>query len=149
MRDESGLDFGGRNVDAAHLQHVITASGVDVVASFIDVIFVTAAYPGAQESLRCFLAIAPVGVCSSRSTDVQLANLPGGDGLTILIDQPELIAGHRRAGSAVTNVSGAIGQKDVQHLRGADTVQNVHAKVALPALADVSRQRLAGGDTSS
>lgn len=57
----------------------------------------------------------------------------------------DVVARHRRAGRAVAHLPRTIRKKDVQHFGRADTVENFAAEVRGEALADVLRQRLAGG----
>jgi hypothetical protein len=76
--------------------------------------------------------------------DVQVAGLAVGHRAAVVAAQFDVVARHRPAGGAVAHPLGPVGQEDVQHLGGADAVHDVHAEVALEALAQFGRQRLAG-----
>ena len=58
------------------------------------------------------------------------------------VHQPQIISGHRDAGSPINDITGAVGQEDMQHLGRADTVKDANAHVPFPAAPDVLRQRL-------
>jgi hypothetical protein len=73
-----------------------------------------------------------------------IARLAIGHRAAVLAAQRDLVARHRPAGGAIAHALRPVGQEDVQHLGGADAVDDVHAEVALEALAQFGRQGLAG-----
>ncbi len=64
----------------------------------------------------------------------------------MLVDDARLVAGHRLAGRAVTDIAGTVRQERVEHLGRAEAVEHVDACDLAPALADMRGQGLAGGD---
>ena len=81
--------------------------------------------------------------------DVKIARLSVRNRPPILAAQLDLVARHRPAGRAVAHLVRAVGEEDVQHLGRADAVDDVDAEMALEALADLGRQRFAGGGDES
>ena len=63
--------------------------------------------------------------------------------MAVFAAQLDLVAGHGLACGAVAYIVRAVGEKDVQHLGGANAVHNVRAKVGLEALGNLGRQGLA------
>src|SRR5882672_7841911 len=82
MRDESGFDLGGRDVDARDLQHVVGAPAVYVVAVPVQAVLVTALRPASHESAAAFLVVVPVAGGARRPADLQLSHL------ALLLEQP-------------------------------------------------------------
>jgi len=70
-------------------------------------------------------------------------NLTIGNGTALLIEQANLVSRHRLAGSAVANRSGAVRQKNMQHLGRADAIENFDAGAFAEARPDLFRQSLA------
>ena len=62
------------------------------------------------------------------------------------VDDAHFVAGHRAAGRARSDVAGPVADEDVQHLRGADAVEDVEPHTVAPSLQQRLRQRLAGRD---
>ena len=60
-----------------------------------------------------------------------------------LVDYARLVARHELAATARPHRARAIRDEDVQDLRAADPVQDLHAEALAPALEDRRRQRLA------
>ena len=81
--------------------------------------------------------------------DVKIARLAVRRRPPVLAAQFDLVARHRPAGRAVAHLVRAVGEEDVQHLGRADAVDDVDAEMALEALADLGRQRFAGGGDES
>ena len=77
--------------------------------------------------------------------DVKVARLAVGNGAPVLAAQLDVVARHRPAGRAVAHLVRPVGDEDVQHLGRADAVDDVDAEMTLEALADLGRQRFAGG----
>ena len=145
MLHQRRLDLERGDPDAAHLQHVVAAAGVGVVAVGVAHVLVAALGPAALEGLARLLAVAPVHQGRARALDVEVADLAVGDRAAVLAAQLDLVALDRLAGGAVAHVAEPVGEEHVQHLGRADAVDDRRAEVALEALADLRRQRLAGG----
>src|SRR4051812_26390585 len=149
VRDERRLDFRRRHPDTRDLQHVIGAAAVGVEAIRIDAVLVAALGPAADERAAALLAVVPVVGRRRRTGDLQLAEFALLHRIALLVDEAQLIARHRLAGRAVAQVAGPIGKENVQHLRRADTVEDVDAGSLLEALRDLRRQRFARGDAGA
>ena len=57
--------------------------------------------------------------------------------------ESQRVAGHRAPRAAVAHLARTVGQEDVQHLGGADAVQDLAAECFGPAFADLGRQGFA------
>src|ERR687892_160781 len=93
MGYEGRFHLGRRDIDAAHLEHVVGASAVDVIAVLVDAVLVAAARPGTLEgvlgraaatstaSTRTAILVAaarprtPVHDRRGRAADLELAEL--------------------------------------------------------------------------
>src|ERR1019366_4893741 len=137
------LDLEGRDPDAAHLEHVVAAPGIGVVAVGVARILVAALGPAALEGLARALAVAPVHECRAGTPDVEIADLAVGDGPAVFAAQLDLVALDRLAGGAVANIARPVRDEDMQHLGRADAVDDGDAELPLEALTDLAGQRLA------
>ncbi len=150
MALQHALDLERRDIHAGDLQHVVAPAAVDEIAVVVLDIFVAGARPFAEERRARLLAVVPIHHRAGRSAHLQLAHLAAlGDDVAVVIDQPEVVAGHRLAGGAVFHVAGAVRQEDMQHLGRAEAVEDVDAVALAPAPADLGRQRFAGGDAAA
>lgn len=150
VRDERGLDLDRRHPDAAHLEHVVRAAAVGVVAVLVEGVLVAAARPGAMEGVLGLLALVPVHERRGRAADLELAELARlGDDVALVIEEAHLVAGNRLAGRAVAHLAGAIGEEDVQHFGRADAVQDLDPGALGPALAEIGGKRFAGRGADS
>src|SRR4029077_14497382 len=104
------FDLERRDIDAADLEHVVGPAAVGVVAVAIDDVFLTAARPRAQKRGEASRAIVPEIGRAVRSAYLQLADLAGRGVLAGLVDDAQLVSGHRLAGGAVAHVATAIRQ---------------------------------------
>src|SRR2546422_981247 len=77
VRDERGLDFNRRNVDAAHLQHVVGPAAVDVVAPFVHAVLIAASRPRTEEGVLGALALVPIHDGRGRPLDLELTEFTG------------------------------------------------------------------------
>src|SRR5258706_571083 len=142
MRDESGFDLGGRDVDARDLQHVVGAPAVYVVAVPVQAVLVAALRPASHESAAAFLVIVPIACSARRPADLQLSHLSLLCRVAALVHQAQLVARHRFARGAVAQVARPVGEEDVQHLGRPDSVQDLQPGPLLPALRDLRREGL-------
>jgi hypothetical protein len=93
VRDERRLHFHRRDVDAAHLEHVVGAPAVGVVAVLVEAVLVAASRPRPLEGVLGLLALVPVHERGGRPADLQLAKLPGlRDEPALFIEQAHFIA---------------------------------------------------------
>src|SRR5687767_12377564 len=146
MRHERRLHLGRRHIDAAHLEHVVGAAAVDVIAVLVDAVLVAAARPRTLEGVLRFLALVPVHDRGGRAADLQLAQLARlGDDAALIVDKAKPVAGYRLPRAARTYVAGTVGKEDVQHLGGADAIQQLGTGALGPALEDFWGKRFAGG----
>ena len=86
------LDLERRDPDAAHLEHVVAAAGVGVVAVGVAHVLVAALGPAALEGLARLLAVAPVHQRRARALDVEVADLAVGDRPAVVAAQLDLVA---------------------------------------------------------
>src|SRR5690606_27630267 len=105
-----------RDVDAAHLEHVVAAAAVGVVAVLAAGVLVAAAGPFAGEGVLGLAAAVPVHQGGAGPVDLQLADLAGAAFAAVVADDAQLVTRHRLAGGAVAHPARAVGQEDVQHL---------------------------------
>ena len=100
------LDLERRDVDAADLKHVVAAAAVDKVALLVLDIFVAGARPFAQESRPRLLAIVPIHQRAGRPAHLQFAHLAARfDDTAVVVDEADVIAGHRPPGGAVCDLA--------------------------------------------
>src|SRR6267142_5727573 len=113
MRDQRRLDLGRRDIHAAHLQPVVAAPAIDVIAVLVLVIFVAGAGPIAIEGRPAALAVVPVARRTGRAVDQEVADLAARDPPAFLVDNLQRIAGERPAGGAVAHLARPVAEKDV------------------------------------
>src|SRR5258708_11353722 len=94
MRDESGFDPGGGEVDARALQHVVRTPAVYVVAVLVQAVLVTALRPASHERVAALLIIVPVAGGARRPADLQLSHLALFYVVSVLVHQAHLVALH-------------------------------------------------------
>jgi hypothetical protein len=70
---------------------------------------------------------------------LQLADAAGWNRSSLIVHHSELVAGYGGAGRPVTHFTRAVGEEDMQHLRGSDAVEDVDAKASGPTLAYIPR----------
>ncbi len=109
-------------------------------------VFVARMGPFAREGTLALGTLVPVAFGSRRPADHQLADFADAELASLLIDDLCVIAGHRLAGRAEADLAGPVADENVQHLGRADAVQDVGSDDLAPALTEIGRQRLAGGD---
>ena len=147
VRDERGLDFGGRDPDAGDFQHVVGAAAIGVEAVRVLAVLIAAARPLADEGGAALGAVVPVKVGGGRALDQQLAQLALLHFAALLVDQFQLVARHRLAGGAVAEFARPVGKEDVQHLGRADAVEDIDTGLLLEALGDLRREGFTRGNT--
>src|SRR5258708_11812920 len=76
VRDESGFDFSGRDVDTGNFQHVVRAPAVYVVAVAVEAVLVAALRPAAHEGVAALVVAIPVAGGARRPADLELPHLP-------------------------------------------------------------------------
>ena len=135
--------------DAADLEHVVRPAAVAVMAAGFADVFVAGPGPFALERPSRLVALVPIAVAGAGPAHHQLPHLAIRQVRPRRVDDAQLVARHRAAGRAVADIAGLVGQEDVQHLGGADAVQDVHPHQAGPFGADMLRQRFPGGDAAA
>ena len=146
MRDQRGLHIERRHPESGHLEHVVVAAAVAIHAVRIAHVDVAGVRPLAREGAARLLALVPVALRRARAAHQQLAQLAVGDVRALVVDDAQVVAGHRDAGRAVAQLAGLVRDEDVQHLGRAEAVEDVDAEALLPFRADMLGQRLGGGD---
>ena len=148
---ERRLHLEGRHPDAAHLEHVVGAAAVRVVAVGVARVAVARARPRAVERGEALAR-----GCSSSATHAdgprdpeRRPPRPSATGSPSSPTSFSVVARHRLARRAVAHVARAVREEDVQHLRRADAVEDVGAEALPPPLADVLGQRLARRDADA
>src|SRR6266851_2034323 len=144
MRDQHRLDLGGRDPLAARLDHVVRSAAVDVIALGVLKVLIPGEGPSAAECGEALLPVVPITGRAARTAHFQLAELAALHRSIFLVDDRKLVARNRLAGGAVANVVRTKAQENVQHLGGAEAIENVDAEALLPTLADLLGQRFPG-----
>ena len=135
-----------RHPQAADLEHVVDPALVPPEPVGVLAVAVSRPDPVAQHRPLGLLVLAPVAGQGAVAADVQVAGLALGDGLGLVAEQLEVVAGHGRAAGPGPQPVGGVGAEDVQHLGGADAVEDGQAVGVVPAPPDLGRQRLGGRD---
>src|SRR5262245_52906217 len=99
--------------------------------------------PLAGEGAPACLALVPVTFAGRGPAHEQFADLVGTEVTAVLVNDTRVVAGHRPAGRAVTNVVRTVRQEGVEHLGRAETIEHVDAHDLAPALADMRGQGFA------
>src|SRR5207237_3930696 len=105
--------------------------------------------PGPGERLFRLVVLVPVVRHRGVTLDAQVADLALRHGTSVVVDDHGLVARHGPAGRARARRAGTIGQKDVQDLRRANAIDDLHAEALPPARVDLLGQRLAGRDAQA
>ena len=103
MGHQAGFNLERRHVNAANLEHVVTAAAVGVVAVSVQRVFVAAFGPVASKGGFCLGAVVPVHDGRRGAADVQLAYVADRAVFAVVADDSQLIAGHGLAGGAVAH----------------------------------------------
>ncbi len=74
-------------------------------------------------------------------------HIPLGDLPPIFIHDSSFVARHDLPGASRLDLIGPVGNENVNELRGADAVGNLDPMPLHPALEDIGRKRLTGGNT--
>src|SRR5215467_151681 len=104
VRGERGLDLERRHPHAAHLEHVIGAAAIVIVAVAVTQIFVAGVGPFAREGVAALVALVPVAFAGRGPAHHKLADLAVGQHAAVLVDDLDLVAGNRLASRAVADV---------------------------------------------
>ena len=130
---------------ATDLQHVIAPARIGEVAVRITAQHVARDEPFTPEGVARLLVLLPVAVSQGVPAYPQYADLTGGHLVTVIVAQLHLEAGDHRAQGPGPGCSRAIGQEDVPHLGGPQTVEQLDAELLVPAAIEFGGQRFAGG----
>src|SRR5262245_21365875 len=110
---------------------------------------VARARPAPLERRAGELSLVPVADGARRTAHPEVADLPGPDLGTRLVEQLDLISRDDLACCPITHIAGAVRQEDVEHLRGADAIEEFDARALLPAQAHVRGERLSCRDAGA
>src|SRR5487761_1746179 len=105
--------------------------------------------PLARKRAPAFLPLIPVTLAGGRSADDEFADLARCDLAAGFVDDLQFVAGDRLAGRAETHGAGLVAQERLKHLGRTDAVEHFDAARLAPALAEILRQRFAGGNTQT
>src|SRR5437868_6735936 len=122
MLQQRRLDLNGRHPQAAHLDHVVRAPLVPVVALFVDAVAVAGEEPFAEDRALRLLVLRPVQRQRAVAFHVQVTRLAIGDRVAPVVEDLQLVAGHRFAARAGAHIMRTVGAVDMQHLGRADAV---------------------------
>src|SRR5665647_2502180 len=142
---QRGFDFKWRDIKTTDLEHVVTAAAVGTTAIRIAYVFIPTLGPHALKHFTRLFAIAPVQQGSTRPVDVEVTGLAVRHQMVGIITQLDLVTRHWPAGSAVAYLAGPVGEEDVQHLGGADAVDDFNPEVGGKSLAQFAGQGFASG----
>ena len=134
---------------SADLEHVITATGIHIVAIRINLIFVAAFDPCALKRRQRFLTLVPVQMRCAGTLNVQIANFSLGDRMSLLVTQFNGITGYGFACCAIAQIIAAVREKYMQHFRRAQTIQNLAADLLTEFFADFLGKCLTGGNAQA
>ncbi len=137
------LDLERRHPDAGHLEHVVGAALVDVAAVGIAHVLVAGARPGAFEGRAGLLALVPIAVGGRGAAHEHLADLAVGHVAARFVDEPHLVTRHGAAAGAVFHLARQVDDVLVQHLGGADAIEDLDAEARGEGAADFLGQGLA------
>src|SRR5262252_5521790 len=140
---ERVLHLHGRDPDASHFEHVVGAAAVPEEAVRVLVILVARLYPVTEEGGFGLFVLIPVVRHGRVAFDAQVADLTLRHGRALVIHDARLVARHYEARGPGPGPSWLVGQEDVEDLRGADAVEDLHPEALPPALEDLLGQRLA------
>ncbi len=117
-----------------------------VVAVSVAKEFIAGIRPLAGKGAAAFDALVPITLAGGRSTHDQFADLAVSGFYAAFVDDPKIVSGHGLAGRAQAHIAGPIADEGLEHLGRANAVKQVDARDCAPALAEMARQRFAGGD---
>ena len=145
MLDQRRLDLERRYVHAADAQHVVAAPGTGVAAVFVTQVFVTALGPLALEGIAALDAVVPVQQRRAGPAHEQVADVAVGNRQAVVAAQLDVVSRHRVTRRTETHLARPIRNVNMQHLGGADAVDDVDAEALAETLRELRRQRFAGG----
>src|SRR5215468_914458 len=102
MLDERRLDLGGRDPDATHLQHVVAATAVPVVAILVAIVLVASLDPRAAQRVLGLLVLVPIEGHRRIALDAQVPDRARGHRRSFLVDDRNLVTGDGNSGGART-----------------------------------------------
>ena len=146
VRRECGLDLERRHPHAVDLEHVVGAAAAIVIALGIAHELVARVGPFAREGAAALGALVPVAFAGRGAAHDEFADLAVRQLAAAVVDDLELVAGHRLAGRAVAHVVRPVAQEGLQHLGRAEPVEHVDPGDLAPAPAEARRQGFAGRD---
>src|SRR5271154_4269624 len=149
MGDQSRLDFGGRNPHAADFEHVVAAPAMHERAVGVLKKAVAGAQPLAEKCFARLLRIIPVIRCPRRSFYLQLADFAARNFDAGIVDDARFVSGNGKTGGAVAHRAGTVGNKNVQHFRGADAVDDFDAGAIFPGAGNFFGKGFAGGNAKT
>ncbi len=85
---QRAFDLERRDVDPAHLHHVVGAAAVNVVAVGVEGVFIAGPGPRTLEGLAAFRALVPVHDGACRAGDFQMAEFSFCHQHAVVVDQP-------------------------------------------------------------
>ena len=142
MAGERLFHFQRRNVDAAHLHHVVASANAGIPAFIVADVLIASARPFAGEGRRRLFRIAPIQAGAGWPLHLQFAVLADGRRRSIVGDDPRFVARHDLSGAAVAHLTRLLRNEDVQHFGRAEAIEHVYAEPVMHGLAKMSRQRL-------
>src|SRR5262245_40345206 len=143
------LDFQRRHPLAVHFEHLVAAALKPEISLRILAIAVPRIDPLTLKRGLGFGVLVPVVCKGAIALDHELADGPWRDGLSQLIDEAHVISRDKDAAAPGLATPWTVRDEGLQQLSGADPVKNLQAKARLPAMIELGRQRLAGGDAQT
>src|SRR5215211_6780224 len=142
-------DLHRRDPEAADLDHVVRASLVPVEAFLVSPVPVAGEDPLALHSRLGLLVVAPVVGRGGIPLDREVPRLAILRGVAFLVEDLGLVTRNGCPAGAGLEGIRRVGDEDVQHLRGADAVEDGQAEGLIPAAPHAGGQRLGGRDAQA
>src|SRR5206468_9516426 len=139
------LDFDRADPDSTHLQHVVRAAGIPVIALRIAVELIAGSDPVAFDGVFRPFVFVPVVGAGAVTLDQQVAHRPVRHIRARLINDLSLVARYELAARPRSDPAGPIRDENMEDLGAADPVENLQAETVLEALVKRLRERLTRG----
>src|SRR5207248_635993 len=127
-----------------HFEHVVAAAGVPQKSVRILNVLVAGAYPSSEDGVSGPIVLVPVAGADGVALDQQVANIANRHGLTVVVQDPGLVAGHWFARRTGTDGARLVGDEDVQDLGGTDAVEDLDPVAFFKAFEDGRWQGFTG-----
>ena len=144
MPQQRVLHFHRRNPHARDFQHVVCAPAVVVITVGIAKEFVAGDHPVAALRAHRQFGNSPIFRKSARAAHPQSADFAVTHRFSRVIHNFDFVPGHRKTAATRLAFPGNARYENMQHFRGADSVEDLDSKLPLPGIENFRGQCLAG-----